>query len=133
VLVVDEEHLLRWAISRTLVAAGHRVTEATDARSAIGALRAAGSLPDVILLDWQFADGDGRLLLEWIRAEVPGTAVVVMTIEQDMAALATAVEAGANSVMRKPFDMAALGPVLAGAFRASIGMESAASDTGRRL
>ena len=52
VLVVDDEPLIRWSIAETLGAAGHQVTEAQDAASALRALADAPST-DLVLLDFR--------------------------------------------------------------------------------
>src|SRR5215470_18453875 len=70
ILVVDDEPLIRWSISETLGTAGHRVTEAEDAASALRAL-ACMPPPDVVLLDLRLPDSNDLRLLEKIHTIAP--------------------------------------------------------------
>ena len=110
VLVVDDESLIRWAIARTLSAAGHRVIEAGDGASAMAAL--SQGAPDVVLLDNRLPDARGLSLLGWIRRMAPTSAVVMMTADQSPELVAQAEALGAARVMQKPFDMADVEPAL---------------------
>ena len=115
VLVVDDEPLIRWAISRTLAHAGHRVREAVDAVSALRVLRCGGPMPDVVLLDYRLPGAQGFGLLSMIRRLSPASAIVMMSADQQPAAVAEAVALGAHAVMHKPFDMSAVEPMLVAA------------------
>ena len=114
VLVVDDEVLIRWAISRTLAAAGHRVREAADAASAMAALQDGQRRPDVVLLDYRLPDTRGFDLLAAVRRVAPDSAVVMMSADPPPS-MSTALAMGASSVMQKPFDMAEIEPALADA------------------
>ena len=111
ILVVDDEPLIRWCISETLGAAGHGVTEAQDAASALKAL-ADMPEPDVILLDLRLPDSSDLGLLEKIRALAPAAAVVVMTAFGTSDITAGALSLGARGVLTKPFDMQDLAHVV---------------------
>jgi len=50
--------------------------------------------PEVLLLDWTLP-GDGRTVLERVRAEAPGTRVCVLSMHQDGATVREALGAGA--------------------------------------
>jgi len=113
ILVVEDEFLIRWAISRTLAAAGHHVTEASDAASAVEMLRIHPT-PDVVLLDYRLPDSHGLSLLSSVRALAPDSAVVMMTADQT-AETRRAVELGVASVIEKPFDMSDVEPALVSA------------------
>jgi len=115
IIVIDDEFLIRWAISRTLAAAGHRVREAGDARSAISMLRSGESLPDVVLLDYRLPGVSGLDLLSAIRALSPHTAIVMMSADTTPDTMREAVKRGAYRVMQKPFDMEMVEPALLGA------------------
>jgi DNA-binding NtrC family response regulator len=104
ILVVDDEPLIRWCIAQTLGAAGHRVTEAQDAASALKALAIAPT-PDVILLDLRLPDSNDLELLTEIRRIAPSAAVVLMTAFGTPDVTAAALQFGARRVLNKPFDM----------------------------
>src|SRR6185295_13876315 len=91
ILVVDDEPLIRWSISETLGAAGHQVSEAQDAASALQAL-ADVSEPDLVLLDFRLPDSSDLGLLAQIRQIAP-------------APTAGALKLGASRVLNKPFNM----------------------------
>jgi DNA-binding NtrC family response regulator len=108
VLVVDDEPLIRWAISETLAAAGHHVDQAVDAASALGAIRAADRPIDVVLLDLCLPDSRDLNLLRAIRRLTPGSAVILMTAMASPELIDGARCLGAVDVMPKPFEMGQL-------------------------
>jgi DNA-binding NtrC family response regulator len=110
VLLVEDEFLIRWAISRTLTSAGHRVREASDAASAIQALK-EGPLPEVVLLDYRLPDTQGLSLVRDVRDLAPGTALVMMSADPP-ADMAGCLECGVSRILHKPFDMDDVGPAL---------------------
>jgi DNA-binding NtrC family response regulator len=112
VLVVDDEPLVRWSIAETLRAHGYDVVEAGDADSALHALIADRQPPDAILLDVRLPDCSDLRLLETIRAVLPDTPVVLMTAYGTPELAEEARRLGAFAVLEKPFDLAALEPLL---------------------
>ena len=104
VLVVDDEFLIRWSIAETLGAAGHEVTEAPDAASALAALEETPD-PDVVLLDFRLPDSNDLGVLAKIRRLAPATAVVMMTAVGTPEVTAGALQLGACKVLSKPFNM----------------------------
>jgi DNA-binding NtrC family response regulator len=104
VLVVDDEFLIRWSIAETLGAAGHEVTEAHDAESALKALETTPD-PDVVLLDFRLPDSNDLGLLAKIRDLAPASAVVMMTAFGTAEVTAGALQLGACRVLTKPFNM----------------------------
>ena len=111
VLVVDDEQLIRWSLSETLVEAGHTVTEAVDRESALRVLAAHPDGPDVVLLDYRLPDSNDLGLLEAIRRLAPHAQVILMTAYGTPEVTRGALELGAYRVVSKPFevhDLAAL-------------------------
>ena len=104
VLVVDDEPLIRWSISETLGAAGHQVTEAQDAASALKAL-ADAQAPDLVLLDFRLPDSNDLGLLAEIRRIAPAATVIMMTAFGTPDVTAGALKLGASRVLNKPFNM----------------------------
>ena len=104
VLVVDDEPLIRWSIAETLGAAGHQVTEAQDAASA---LRALSDSPDtdLVLLDFRLPDSNDLGLLAEIRRMAPAVPVIMMTAFGTPDVTAGALKLGALTVLNKPFNM----------------------------
>ena len=104
VLVVDDEPLIRWSIAETLGAAGHKVTEAQDAASALRALADAPDT-DLVLLDFRLPDSNDLGLLAEIRRMAPATPVIMMTAFGTPDVTAGALKLGAVKVLNKPFNM----------------------------
>jgi DNA-binding NtrC family response regulator len=104
VLVVDDEPLIRWSIAETLAAAGHHVTEAQDAASALEAMRGDPN-PDLVLLDFRLPDSSDLGLLARIRQAAPEAAVIMMTAFGTPDMTAGALQLGALKVLNKPFNM----------------------------
>jgi DNA-binding NtrC family response regulator len=104
VLVVDDEPLIRWSIAETLGAAGHQVTEAEDAASALRAMKDTAA-PDLVLLDFRLPDSSDLGLLAKIRQMSPGTTVIMMTAFGTPDVTAGALKLGASRVLSKPFNM----------------------------
>ena len=104
VLVVDDEPLIRWSIAETLGAAGHQVTEAQDAASA---LRALADVPDtdLVLLDFRLPDSNDLGLLAEVRRIAPAAPVIMMTAFGTPDVTAGALKLGALKVLNKPFNM----------------------------
>ncbi len=104
VLVVDDEPLIRWSIAETLGAAGHEVSEAHDAASALEAI-ARGPGVDLVVLDFRLPDSNDLGLLAKIRQAAPGATVILMTAFGTAEVTADALSLGALTVLNKPFDM----------------------------
>jgi DNA-binding NtrC family response regulator len=104
VLVVDDEPLIRWSIAETLGAAGHRVTEAQDAASALKAMTDEPD-PDLVVLDFRLPDSNDLGLLARIREMAPATSVIMMTAFGTPDMTAGALKLGASKVLSKPFNM----------------------------
>jgi DNA-binding NtrC family response regulator len=119
VLLVEDESLIRWALTQTLVAAGARVVEAADARSAIDALRAGAQGFDVAVLDVRLPDGSGLGLLATIRQSWPKTSVLLMTAFDPPELWREACALGALGVVEKPFELDAMTRLILGAARAA--------------
>jgi len=104
VLVVDDEPLIRWSISETLGAAGHQVTEAQDAASALQVLADVRE-PDLVLLDFRLPDSSDLGLLAQIRQLAPAATIIMMTAFGTPDVTAGALKLGAVMVLNKPFNM----------------------------
>jgi CheY-like chemotaxis protein len=77
VLVVDDEPLMRTAISAYLVAAGYVVRAAVDGLDAVQKLRAG--VPDLIISDLDMPRMSGVELLHIVRQRFPHLPIIAMT------------------------------------------------------
>jgi DNA-binding response OmpR family regulator len=99
VLVVDEEELVRWSLSQRLGEGGYRVLEASTARAA---LPLAGDA-DIVLLEQQLPDADGRDLAVELRGERPRRPLIVMTACCGAEMRRFARDGVVDAVVEKPF------------------------------
>jgi two-component system response regulator MprA len=112
VLVVDDEPLVRWSIAETLASQGYEVREAGDALSAIGAVSDPIAPPAAVFLDLCLPDCHDLRVLSAIRRLSPETAVIVMTAFDSPHLREDVQHLGAFTLVRKPFDMDDVGPLV---------------------
>ena len=117
VLVVDDEALIRWAISEALSEAGYPVKVAATGAEALAALAEFDGRPIVTLLDLRLPDVADLSLLSRIRAARPEAPVIVMTAHGSSADAAEALRLGAVGFVGKPFDVAELVRLVGEAWR----------------
>jgi two-component system NtrC family response regulator len=118
ILLVEDENLIRWAVSETLTSAGHRVIEAPDAATALRAVGQASEPFDVILLDFRLPDSDDLSLVERIRPQAPSSALVMMTAYGTPQMAEHAKQLGVFTILAKPFDVGVLEDVIVKAYQA---------------
>src|SRR3954464_5779123 len=81
VLVVDDERLIRWSLSETLIDRGFTVVEAENGKGALDALTGGAELPDVVLPDFRMPDSNDLAVLSRIISLVPLGRVSLMTLD----------------------------------------------------
>jgi two-component system nitrogen regulation response regulator GlnG len=113
VLVVDDELLIRWAISEALADQGFIVSDAPDGTAALRALSDGSPPPDVVLLDYRLPDSNDLTLLSKVITLVPRGRVILMTAYGAPDMIQAAIERGAFSVVHKPFELQALAALVA--------------------
>ena len=100
VLVADDHSLFRDGIVSLLEAAGHQVIgQVGDGRAAVEA--ALELKPDLVLLDITMPIMDGPQALRKIKAELPETQVVMLTVSDEDELLLDSVSSGASGYMLK--------------------------------
>jgi DNA-binding NarL/FixJ family response regulator len=104
-LLVDDHGLFREGLAGLL---GHQsdfivVGEAEDAKSALA--RATALRPDLVLMDIDLPGEDGVVATRWIKAAVPETTVVMLTVHEDAEKLLDAVKNGAEGYLVKNMRM----------------------------
>jgi two-component system KDP operon response regulator KdpE len=100
VLVVDDDLQLRRFLRTTLAGHGHTVAEAGSVAEALDAI--ARIQPGVILLDLGLPDGDGLTVLRTLPAETRPP-VIVLSARGQEGDKVTALDAGAEDYLTKPF------------------------------
>lgn len=103
-LIVDDSKVVRMVAKKILEALEFNTAEAADGSAALN--QCLKSMPEAILLDWNMPVMSGIDFLRELRS-IPGgekPIVVFCTTENDIAHIQTAIEAGANEYIMKPFD-----------------------------
>lgn len=118
ILVVEDEALIRWAVTQALTAAGHTVLEAPDAATALRLIAEASEPMDAVLLDLRLPDSSDLSLLAAIRRRTPTSAVVMMTAHGTPDDAVRARALGAFDVVEKPFDVQQIEQLVVAAWRA---------------
>lgn len=105
VLIIEDEEPIRRFLRATLEANHYRVKETGTARD--GTLLAVTAYPDVILLDLGLPDGDGLNVTRAIRKE-SRTPIVILSARGQESDKVTALDAGADDYLTKPFGVGEL-------------------------
>lgn len=105
ILVVDDEPQIHRFLRPALEAAGYRVSRAETGRDAIHA--AATTAPELILLDLGLPDLDGHHVLAELRGFTRAPILILSARDQDGEKI-TALDAGADDYVEKPFSVGEL-------------------------
>jgi two-component system chemotaxis response regulator CheY len=103
-LVVDDSRAIRSIIGKAVRELGFEVLEAGHGREALDRLAEAGKV-ELILVDWNMPEMNGIEFVRHVRADSRFSSVPLMmvTTETEMSQVVTALEAGANEYVMKPF------------------------------
>src|ERR1700722_289671 len=103
-LVVDDSATLRMILKEYLKKLGFEVTEAANGREALDVLNGMATA-DLVLVDWNMPEMDGVSFVRAVRAD-PRYAtlpLLMVTTNTELSQVSTALEAGANEYIMKPF------------------------------
>ncbi|MEX1045919.1 MAG: response regulator transcription factor [Actinomycetota bacterium] len=105
VLVVDDEPQIRRALRTSLQANSYEVVTAANGEEALE--RVVETDPDLVVLDLGLPDLDGAEVIRRLRgfSEVP---VIVLSVRESQADKVSALDAGADDYITKPFGVAEL-------------------------
>lgn len=116
VLVIEDDAHICNLLSTVLESAGYHVITAETCALALSL--SASYTPDLILLDLGLPDKDGMVFLEALRKDSP-TPVIVLSARSSETDKVSALDAGANDYMTKPFSTAELLARVRSALRSS--------------
>lgn len=104
-LVVDDSRAMRMILSKTLAETGFEVSQASNGREALEILVREGNSFALVLVDWNMPELSGIELIREIRARpvFNTTPLIMVTTETEMDQMISALEAGANEYVMKPF------------------------------
>ena len=100
--MVEDDDGIATQLVRGLTTGGYRVEHVTT-----GAMALAHSIPDVVLLDLELPDADGVTVCRKLR-ERSSVAIIVVTAYGEESDRVSALDAGADDYLVKPFGLAEL-------------------------
>jgi two-component system chemotaxis response regulator CheY len=103
-LIVDDSRVVCTVARRILENLSYCVAEVEDGMAGLRACRE--KMPDLIFLDWNLPRMKGVEFVRSVRGQRQGGHPVILfsTIESDLIEVASAMAAGANDYVMKPFD-----------------------------
>lgn len=104
-LVLDDSRAMRTILRGILKDVGFEVQEAATVRDAMALLRGDVDF-DLALVDWNLPEVSGIDFVRQVRTErrFDDLKLMMVTTETEMSQVATAIQAGANEYIMKPFD-----------------------------
>lgn len=124
VLLAEDDRSVRTSLARALELEGHVVLLAVNGEEALEVLQT--SQPDVIVTDWMMPYLDGVTLCQRLRSSGSRVPILMLTARTELGDRVTALDAGADDFLAKPF---ALDELLA-RIRALVRRSSYANDEG---
>ena len=100
ILIVDDSLICRAVIGRGLKAAGMRVDEAAGGVAALQMV--AANCYDVVISDLCMPGIDGFALMAAVKAQSPGTEVIILSGVTDIEKAMQALKLGAHAYLAKP-------------------------------
>ena len=102
ILLVDHDEEMRRALSEQLAQdAGFEFAQASDAVGGLASVRALP--PDLVIMDLELPDLDGRELIRRLRAEGYARPIMLLTARDSDADIIAGLESGADDYVVKPF------------------------------
>jgi two-component system, NtrC family, response regulator AtoC len=103
ILVVDDEHLIRWSLEQNLKKQGYEVFTAGNGEDALRLVRE--EQPDLVLLDIQLPGISGLEVLEKVKEFDDDIIVIMVTAHGGLETAVTAMRIGAYDYLNKPFNL----------------------------
>jgi DNA-binding NtrC family response regulator len=103
ILVVDDEHLIRWSLEQNLKKQGYDIITAGTGEDALRLVRE--QQPDLVLLDIQLPGISGIEVLEKIKEFDEDIIVVMLTAHGGLETAVNAMRLGAYDYVSKPFNL----------------------------
>ena len=104
-LVVDDSKAIRIIVGRTLKELGYEVCEAGNGKEALRVMETEKASVNLVLADWNMPEMNGLELLKQLRQdpELASLKIIMVTTETELDHMVSALEAGANEYVMKPF------------------------------
>jgi len=101
ILLIEDEARLAASVRRGLEEEGYRVDVAADAEA--GERLGLENAYDLYVVDWRLPKGDGKTLVERLRAAGVDRPVLMLTAHGDVEHRVAGLDAGADDYLAKPF------------------------------
>jgi two-component system chemotaxis response regulator CheY len=104
-LVVDDSKTIRMILRRILTEVGYTSSEAANGREAMQFIEAGNHELSLVLADWNMPEMNGLELVKELRKrpELSSLKVVMVTTEAELGHMESALQAGADEYVMKPF------------------------------
>jgi two-component system, chemotaxis family, chemotaxis protein CheY len=104
-LVVDDSKTIRIILGRILKELGYEVCEAGNGKEALKVMESEKAAINLVLADWNMPEMNGLELLKQLRQDpnLASLKVIMVTTETELDHMVSALEAGANEYIMKPF------------------------------
>jgi two-component system cell cycle response regulator len=104
ILVIEDNRAQALVTRDLLVKSGHEVTLAPNAASGIKAIK--NSPVDVVLVDWVLPDINGKDICRWLKEgeDTRGIPVIMLTSKTSVEDKVSALQAGADDYLAKPYN-----------------------------
>ena len=99
---VEDDENIAGSVSEFLGKYGYRVSVFPTIADAKQALKQA--CPTLMLVDWNMPDGNGNLLVQWIRANWKELPIMFLTVRGDSCDVISGFQNGADDYVTKPFN-----------------------------
>jgi len=116
ILIVDDEKLVRWALTQKCTEYGYQSVEAESGEAALRSLQ--GESVDAVLLDVHLPDMSGLEVLEKLKQAGETRSIIMMTADPQLDDVKAALRMGAYDFVSKPINFEELGVTLQNALEA---------------
>ena len=118
ILIVDDEKLVRWALTQKCSEYGYQTVEAATGEEALKSLQA--DTIDAVLLDVHLPDMSGLQVLEKLKQASETRSIIMMTANPQLEDVKAALRLGAYDFVSKPFNFEELSVTLQNALEAGV-------------
>ena len=104
-LIVDDSKTIRTILGRIMRELGYEVCEAENGIDALKMIQSEKAAVNLVLADWNMPEMNGLDLVKHLRRnpELASLKVIMVTTETEVDHIVSALEAGANEYVMKPF------------------------------
>jgi two-component system, chemotaxis family, chemotaxis protein CheY len=104
-LIVDDSKTMRMILGRIMRELGYETCEAVNGKDALKVIESEKAAVNLVLADWNMPEMNGPDLVKRLRQnpDFISLKVIMVTAETEVDHIVSALEAGANEYVMKPF------------------------------